>query len=103
MKTTVDIYIFRNAFQAIRPDNFSYDGLTALFDYLEEQGSNEAEVELDVIAFCCEFTEYADIAEYNQSYSGAYGTDAETIDDIREHTIVIPIDGSDRFITIQDY
>ena len=65
MKNTVDIYQFRNEFQAIRPNNFSYEGLTVLFDYLEELESDcGEELELDVIALCCDFSEdhYEDIA-----------------------------------------
>ena len=65
MKNTVDIYQFRNEFQAIRPNNFSYEGLTVLFDYLEEyESSCGEELELDVIALCCDFSEdhYEDIA-----------------------------------------
>lgn len=59
MKTTVSIYDFRDAFQrAGRGQQFSYDGLEILFDYLEdyEAGSGE-EVELDVIGLCCDFAE----------------------------------------------
>ena len=59
MKTTVSIYDFRDAFQRMgRGQQFSYDGLQVLFDYLEdyEAGSGE-EVELDVIGFCCDFAE----------------------------------------------
>jgi hypothetical protein len=59
MKTTVSIYDFRDAFQRMgRGQQFSYDGLQVLFDYLEdyEAGSGE-EVELDVIGLCCDFSE----------------------------------------------
>lgn len=58
MKQTVNLYGFRDAFQRIRPDNFSYDGLEILFDYLEEleQDTGE-EMELDVIAICCDWCE----------------------------------------------
>ncbi len=58
MKTTVNLYEFREAFQKIRPSNFSYEGLEVLFDYLEEceQDTGE-EFELDVIALCCDFSE----------------------------------------------
>lgn len=65
MKNTVDLYQFRNEFQAIRPNNFSYEGLGVLFDYLEEYESDcGEELELDVIALCCDFSEdhYSDIA-----------------------------------------
>ena len=66
MKQTINVYQFRDAFQKIRPDNFSYDGLTILFDYLEEyEESTGEELELDVIGICCEWEEsdYQGIAE----------------------------------------
>jgi len=58
MKTTVSLYDFRDAFQRIRPTNFTYEGLEALFDYLEqyEQDCGQ-ELELDVISICCDFSE----------------------------------------------
>lgn len=71
MKQTVNVYQFRDAFQKIRPDNFSYDGLTILFDYLErfEEECGE-ELELDVIGICCEWDE----ADY-QGIAESYGLD----------------------------
>ena len=96
MKTTVNIYQFRNEFEQIRPNNFTYDGLTALFDYLEEyEESCNTEVELDVIALCCEFTEYVDLAEIQQNY-----TDIESMEDLNDHTMVIEFDGG---IIIQNF
>lgn len=65
MKTTVCFHEFKQAFRAIRPNNFTDDALGQLFDYFEsyEQDTGE-EIELDVIAICCEYTEqhYSDIA-----------------------------------------
>ena len=59
MKTTVSRYDFERAFvDADRKDQFSYEGLAVLFDYLEElEVSTGEEIELDVIALCCEYTE----------------------------------------------
>ena len=59
MKTTVSIYDFREAFrQAGRENQFSYEALGLLFEYFEEveQDTGE-EIELDVIAICCEYSE----------------------------------------------
>ena len=59
MKTTVSLYDFREAFRTCgRADQFSYEGLEVLFDYLErcEEDTGE-ETELDVIALCCDFRE----------------------------------------------
>jgi hypothetical protein len=58
MKTTVYFSEFCDYFRKIRPDNFSYQGLRILFDYLEEiDNSCGEESELDVIGLCCDFAE----------------------------------------------
>jgi hypothetical protein len=60
MKQTIDKSQFADAFKSIRPDNFSLSGLGILFEYFEdyEQACGE-EIELDVIAVCCEYAEAA--------------------------------------------
>ena len=59
MKTTVSLYEFREAFRARgRAEQFSYEGLEVLFDYLEQyEDETGEELELDVIALCCDFYE----------------------------------------------
>lgn len=59
MKTTVNVYQFRQAFQDCgRGDQFSYKGLGVLYEALERVAEDTGEeVELDVIALCCEFAE----------------------------------------------
>jgi len=70
MKTTVYFSEFCDQFRNIRPDNFSYQGLRFIFDYLEdyEQSARE-ELEFDVISICCDFSEstWETIAEYYDS------------------------------------
>jgi hypothetical protein len=59
MKTTVSRYDFERAFvDADRKDQFSYEALGLLFDYFEsyEEETGE-EIELDVIAICCDYSE----------------------------------------------
>lgn len=94
MKQTVNFYDFSEAFKAIRPDNFTYDGLYCLFDWIEEleEGTGK-EIELDVIALCCDFTEYENMAELKDNYS-----DIETMEELEERTIVIPVGDTGRFI-----
>ena len=53
MYQTIGLSDFRAGFK-YRPDNFSDEGLGALFDYLESMGDD---VEFDPIAICCEFSE----------------------------------------------
>ena len=59
MKTTVNLYDFRQAFNDMgRGEQYSYDGLRILFEYLEQLGDDIGEeIELDVIALCCEYDE----------------------------------------------
>ena len=56
---------FRDAFRAAgRADQFSYEALGLLFDYLEEA---DPDFELDVIAICCDYSEDT-VAEIAESY-----------------------------------
>jgi hypothetical protein len=59
MKTTVSKYDFERAFvDADRKENFSYEALGLLFDYFEDyEEETGQEIELDVIAICCEYSE----------------------------------------------
>lgn len=70
MKTTLTFCGFRDAFRAYeRMDNFSYEGAQALFEYLEQYEEDTGEeLELDVIALCCDYTE-ASWDEITTNYS----------------------------------
>jgi len=99
MKQSVNMYDFERAFKRFERDNFSYDGLKALFEYLEDYEEDTGEeVELDVIALCCDYMEYDSLKEYNDDY----GTKYSEIDAIQNDTTLIKIDGLSSFI-IQQY
>ena len=51
---------FIDAFkQSDRKNQFSYEGLVSLFEYLEEYEDSTGEtIEFDMIALCCEYAEY---------------------------------------------
>ena len=61
MKQSIGFCQFVDAFRACgRENQFSYAGKRALFDYLEEMAEDTGEEYcLDIIALCCEFSEYA--------------------------------------------
>lgn len=82
MKTTVSKSDFRDAFQNMnRGDQFSYDGLGVLFDYMEEMDEAcETEWELDVIALCCDFAEHDTALEAALEYGFVGEEDAEPDD-----------------------
>ena len=85
---------FISAFKSIRPDNFSYEGLTALYEYFDEL-SEDQDMELDVIAICCSYREFDNVDQFlSEGYTSSI---INSIDDIEELTTVIRIDDK-RFI-----
>lgn len=73
MKCTLDLNDFQNAFDRLRPNNFSYEALGVLFDYLEEL---DPDMELDVIAICCDYCE-----DTMDDIIHSYSIDVEDMDD----------------------
>ena len=71
MKNTVSKNDFRNEFkQAGRENQFTPYALGELFDYLEDHEEQTGEeVELDVVALCCEYSEYESFGELQQNYN----------------------------------
>lgn len=111
MKTTVSEHDFLEAFRRMdRMSGWTRAGLQALFDYLEqlEQDTGE-ELELDVIAICCDYTEYDSAAEAAEEFGWERPAidedDGQTADEREEEaneaamkwleykTTVIPVDG----------
>lgn len=92
MKETINLNDFRDYFARVgRRNQFSYKGLEALFNYLKnlKKGMDK---EPDVIAICCEFTEYENLEAFNNDYENF-----TSIEDIEDYTTVIMID-DDSFI-----
>lgn len=77
MKTTINLHQFRDAFYRMnRKTNFSYEALEILFEYLEElEESTGEEIELDVIALCCDFSE-----DTPENIGEAYGIPMADVD-----------------------
>ena len=81
MKTSLSVYDFRDAFRkAGRGEQFSYDGLGVLFEYIEEiEDSCGQEFELDVIGLCC------DVAESNwQTIASDYSIEIDETENEEE-------------------
>jgi hypothetical protein len=99
MIDTVTEWAFIDRFVAYdRLNTFGYDGCQALFEYLEQLEDDIGEqIELDVIALCCDYTRFESLAEFNEQH----GEECESLDDVRDKTTVIEID-DDAFI-IQNY
>lgn len=91
MKTTIThASQFRDAFrQADRQDQFSYEALNMLYEYFEDI---DPDMELDVVAICCEYYEdtVADIArnysiDLNDADPEDLDYDQACIDIVREY------------------
>ena len=86
--TNVTLNAFHDAFNAMRPNQFSYDALTAMFNFFEEYSEDTGEpFELDVTAICCEFAEHDSIEEVIQDYDSI-----ESLEDLHDHTLVIELE-----------
>ena len=97
MKQTMNEFDFKNEFKKIRPDNFSYEGLSVLYNHLIqfEEDTGE-ELEFDPIAYCCEFSEYENYIELKKDY------DVDGFGILELNTTVLKIPNTSRFI-IQNY
>ena len=110
MKMTINESTFKEQFRLNgRKDQFSSNGLTALYDYLEEVfDDSEYEYDLDVIGLCCEFTEYDNALDAGLNYNGLLNVKSLTEDEkeknalefLRDNTLVITFEGG---IIIQDF
>lgn len=98
MMKRIDEWEFMTAFDDYgRSDNFTRPARRALFAYLEELADDTGEdYRLDVVALCCEFCEWRNLAEFQREYGEEDYLDMESV---RDATTVIEIDGSDGFIT----
>jgi len=109
MKQSIDFNDFHQAFNQVRPDNFTFEGLKVLYSSLIDlEDDTGEEFELDVIALCCDFTEgnYFDIADnYNIEISDD-NTEEENLlivlEHLRENTYVCG-DFSDGEIVYQQF
>ncbi len=102
MKDTINKDQFRNWFRSSEQyrRTFSYEGLSALFDYLEEmEESTGEELEFDPVALCCEFEEYDTFEEFQEEYNGEVLY--PTLDDLEDYTTVIRVGHTGSFIIQQ--
>ena len=95
MIQTINESDFTTAFhRADRGNQFTHKGLLALYEYLEEfEDATGEQIELDVIAICCDYSEYEDLEAFQEDYSEEY----KSIEEIEHETQVIMID-DDAFI-----
>ena len=78
-QSEISINDFQRAFIDFnRGSQFSNEALDGLYEYLEElEGDIGEEYELDVIALCCEYSEYNSKGEYYDQYSHSDRVDCD--------------------------
>ena len=108
---TINESMFHDMFRTYgRSDQFSYNGLTALYNYLDKVHGEDSENEyvLDVIALCCVLTEYENALDAALNYNRLLDVESLTEEEkeknalafLRDNTLVITFDGG---IIIQDF
>ena len=81
---TLSTYDIADALKGDTNANWSYNGAKALAEYLEalEEGTGE-EMDLDVVAIRCDFSEFGSLREWADDYGHEYDH-AENDDDIEK-------------------
>ena len=111
MKITINEAMFKDQFRLHgRKDQFSSEGLTALYKHLEEAFDEDSEngYVLDVISLCCDFSEYDNALDAGLNYNRLLNDGSSTEDEkeknalefLRDNTLVITFEGG---IIIQDF
>lgn len=66
-----------------RENHFSYEGFNAFYDYLSEYSDEVGEdFKVNVIALCCDFTEYSDWEKLYNNYSYSYNNESKTFEEL---------------------
>lgn len=103
-QTIDNVSQFRDQFHRCdRGDQFSYEALGLIFDYLDDCGSD---VELDVVGVCCEFAE-----DTPESIADNYSIDTEGLDEgeikdavlsyLEDNTSIVGETSSGAFVYVQ--
>ena len=69
-------------------NQFSYEGLDALYDYIQETHSEENPFRMDAVGLIVQFTEYESLQEVK----------INSLDTLEYHTTVIKVENSERII-----
>lgn len=93
IKITIDSTSqFRDQFHRMgRGNSFTYEGYEALFSFLEET-SQDSDLELDVIAICCDFSEYSTeelMKEFNPDNN--FESIEELLSDMRDSALLLEV------------
>jgi hypothetical protein len=77
-------------------DSFSYEGKKALFEYLDElEEGTRAQIEMDIVALACDFTEYDSIEDCLKNYDNI-----KDKEELQDNTTLIEFEGG---VIIQNF
>ena len=81
----------------LRKNNFSYDGLIALFEYLEDLEEDTGEqITFDMVSICCDWSQYKNTDEFindYQDYAHLRNYSKTLMTELKRFTEVIEFDG----------
>lgn len=89
IKETVNEYRFIDAFRQSDSykNNFSYHGLKALYEHLEQLSEDIGEdMELDIVAICCDYSEHDSALECAKEYG--YKEELQAVIDSNEEDTI---------------
>ena len=104
MKTTVSRFDFQDAFlkSETYKNNFSYEGLNALFDYFEEyENSTSEDIDFDIVSIACEYSEYESATEAVKQYNGAVEENKDFDDEDKEKASIAWLQDQTQVIEIE--
>jgi hypothetical protein len=80
---------FIDEFRKIRENQFSYRGLKALFQHLDDLSEDSGkDIMFDAIGFCCEFSEYS-LEEFNVDYDANIKSFDEQNTEVNPHHVIV--------------
>jgi hypothetical protein len=93
MINTIKANEFINGIMSIRPNSFTADALSQMFDWFEQYEHDTGEqVEFDPIAICCDFSQ-STLEEVNSYYSKEFTSLGSCIEWLNDNTMVIATSG----------
>jgi hypothetical protein len=86
--TEVNEWDFKNYFKSSQyKNNYSMEGLYTLYNYFNDLSEDIGEdIELDIIAICCDFNEYESLEEALEQYQ-----DINSYEELEQHTSILNI------------
>lgn len=98
MYETVNLNTFLSAFSKVRPDNFTPEALELIYEFLVSyEDETNMEVELDVIAICCDFIEMTH-SEVAEAFSIPKNDTNSIVDFLENKTLFLGLTSSDTFV-----